>query len=271
METDQRISELRTLLLETSKNNEDFPSIDYVDDIILKRFLNARKQDVKQALDQLVKTLIWRRTIGADTILNEPDKQETFWQKMAPHILQGQDKEGRPLYWERTGLVRIPEMLNVVNLEEILLRHVRHNELVAKKLKIQSKLLGKEITQQVVIMDMTGLSVGLDTKGTKLFTETVNIDQNYYPETLALFFIINVPWIFKPLWVMIKPWLDPVTASKFHILGGDYKKVLQQFIDLDQIPTEFGGNAEFLVPKGNEEFLETKRDDDFLLEKEENL
>jgi hypothetical protein len=36
---------------------------------------------------------------------------------------------------------------------------------------------------------------------------------------LECFFFLNSPWIFRPLWAIVRPWLDPVTKRKFHVLG----------------------------------------------------
>lgn len=33
--------------------------------------------------------------------------------------------------------------------------------------------------------------------------------------------------IFKPIWAMLRPWLDPVTRTKFHVLGSDYQAALK--------------------------------------------
>ncbi len=74
-------------------------------------------------------------------------------------------------------------------------------------------------------------------------THTHTHTQAYYPETLANLYIINAPWIFHPLWALIKPWLDPVTKNKFHILGSSFREKLQEVIDLDQLPVEYGGKC----------------------------
>lgn len=67
--------------------------------------------------------------------------------------------------------------------------------------------------------------------------------QAYYPETLGELFIINAPWVFTPLWAMVRPWLDPVTAAKFHVLGSKFQKQLLEVIDADQLPVEYGGTC----------------------------
>lgn len=43
---------------------------------------------------------------------------------------------------------------------------------------------------------------------------------------------------------MIKGWLDPVTAAKIYILGKNYREVLAELIDLDQLPVEMGGTCD---------------------------
>lgn len=53
--------------------------------------------------------------------------------------------------------------------------------------------------------------------------------------------MINAPWFFTGIWTMIKPWLDPVTAAKIVIVGSDYLPTLLEYIDISQIPEEYGG------------------------------
>ena len=48
---------------------------------------------------------------------------------------------------------------------------------------------------------------------------------------------------------MLKPWLDPNTASKIRVFGWkDYQDELKKYIDEDQIPKEYGGTANFKLP-----------------------
>jgi hypothetical protein len=44
-------------------------------------------------------------------------------------------------------------------------------------------------------------------------------------------FIINAPFLFSGVWLMIKPWLDEKTAKKIKIIGSSYKKELLEFVD----------------------------------------
>jgi hypothetical protein len=42
----------------------------------------------------------------------------------------------------------------------------------------------------------------------------IGILQTHYPDTLESVFVVDSPMIFSACWVVIKPWLDPVTAQK---------------------------------------------------------
>jgi hypothetical protein len=75
-----------------------------------------------------------------------------------------------------------------------------------------------------------GMSFWPSSHGLSIFREVLRIDQDYYPETLGEHFIINAPFIFTGIWALVKGWLDPVTAAKFHILGSDYQQVLRERI-----------------------------------------
>lgn len=87
------------------------------------------------------------------------------------------------------------------------------------------------------------------------------ISQDYYPDMYGhyqdpsfCFFIrplcrmgqlviINAPSSFTFIWSIIKPWLAKETIEKVDILGKDYKEVLLQIVDADNLPTHLGGNC----------------------------
>ena len=64
--------------------------------------------------------------------------------------------------------------------------------------------------------------------------------QNVYPEYLGNLFLINAPLIFRGMWVLIRSWMETKTAAKFHVLGGDYLPTLLQYIDVEELPVEYG-------------------------------
>jgi ribosomal protein S6E (S10) len=219
-----------------------------LEDLDLLRYLKARKWDVDAALSQLLETMHWRSNGGVGKLLCCPDPHEDIYQNYTPHLYFGHDKEGRPISWDRTGQVRVAELLQQLTPEDVNARHVRHMELQIQRMKESSAEQHKPVTQLVWIMDLKGLSMKPDSQGTKLFKNTITIDQTYYPERLGHLFIINAPWVFKPIWAIIRPWIDPNTREKIHICGENYHAVLKEFIDSDQIPKEYGGTSDAVVP-----------------------
>ena len=58
--------------------------------------------------------------------------------------------------------------------------------------------------------------------------------------------VIGAPSYFPRIWGFIKSWIDPVTASKLVILSqSEVLPTLTEYIDLGNIPTEFGGDLNF--------------------------
>ena len=68
---------------------------------------------------------------------------------------------------------------------------------------------------------------------------------NNYPESLGIFLILNAPWYFRTVWGVIKTFVDPRTIKKFKILGSDFQQVLHQYVDMDNLPIEYGGTGKY--------------------------
>jgi hypothetical protein len=112
---------------------------------------------------------------------------------------------------------------------------------MVKRMEMQSARLGRNIDRQVIVFNMKNLTYSLDPSAMNTFIRTVKVDQTMYPQRLETLFIINSPWFFRAIWAVISPWVDPITAAKIKILGSDYLKTLTEFIDIEQVPAEWGG------------------------------
>ena len=146
--------------------------------------------------------------------------------------------------------------------EDLVRRHVRQQEILISRMRESTAARdgdsigggvtadggnGKSrdpVTQSVIIMDLNGLSLRPDMRGMSIFKACLKIDRSYYPERLYRLFIINEPWVFKPLKAILWPFLDAVTKQKFRVLGSDYASELLEIIAPDQLPVEFGGTLE---------------------------
>lgn len=55
--------------------------------------------------------------------------------------------------------------------------------------------------------------------------------------------IVNAPSSFTFIWAVIKPWLSKETAEKVDVLGTDYKDVLLEMVDEENLPSVLGGKC----------------------------
>lgn len=190
--------------------------------------------------------LKWRAEQHVDEIykLDFP-KISQIWQYY-PHGYYGVDKKGRPVYIERYSNLKIKEMFKIMNEAEFMQYYIQaYERLIHVIFKEASKARGKVIERTVTILDMKdfGVSQALSSDVRGFMSLAIKIAQDYYPEMMAKMFIINTGFTFKALWSIAKPFLDKKTKEKISILGSDYKKELNEWIDDDQLPDFLGGTC----------------------------
>eukprot|EP00930_Biecheleria_cincta_P047548 TRINITY_DN32983_c0_g1_i1.p1 TRINITY_DN32983_c0_g1~~TRINITY_DN32983_c0_g1_i1.p1 ORF type:complete len:414 (+),score=57.99 TRINITY_DN32983_c0_g1_i1:23-1264(+) len=174
---------------------------------------------------------------------------EGAWLWHGQTLAFGFDKQGRPIHLQQCGRssCRFAALWKWIGdqtgdaRKAIIDGYLAMQELQAARMEESSERLGRPVTQQVVIMDLEGLSYWPDPRAVSVFRYFVDVTQSYYPETLAMHFFLNTPAFFVGIWNMIKGICDPVTASKMHLLGRDFKSTLLEFIDADQLPIDYGG------------------------------
>ena len=222
------------------------------------RFLRARNMNVKKAATMAHKWWEWYNTplqggkgeaVSPRHILDIPeDPNEEIYRRLMPHSNMGEDKEGRCVYWEQTGDIssRFTDIIKELTVEEMVIRHVRQQEIMVKRLEAASVKHDRPIEKQIIVFNLANLSYSVDFNAMNTFKQTVVIDEAYYPERLKHFFMINAPWFFTAIWAMLKPFIDPVTASKINIVGSDYLDTLREHIDDSQIPEDLGGSFKMI-------------------------
>jgi len=212
-------------------------------DFTLLRVIRARKGNVDEAIDAYTKMVEWRKESGVDKMLIEEDPNEHVFQCICPHRHHGVDRDGHPIYLERTGQVRVNEVLKHVTEDDIVTRHVRFMEHMVHRMIAQSQKMNKYVGKMILIHDMTGMRYTIEPAGFRIFRKTTHIDQTYYPECLHRMIIINAPLSFRGVWAIIKPWLDPKTRVKVEIFGTNFHDRLAQLIAPEELPEIFGGTC----------------------------
>jgi hypothetical protein len=155
-------------------------------------------------------------------------------------------QSGRPIYIERIGNLNV-KALYACTTQERLLQHlvVEYESFLTSRLPACTAAIGHPVETSLTILDLGGVSLSNFIRVKDYVAAATHIGQNYYPECMGAFYIINAPWAFTAVWAAIKPWLDEVTVKKVHIVGGPsaYRPQLLAQIDKTCLPKEFGGEC----------------------------
>lgn len=166
--------------------------------------------------------------------------------ELVPSAFSGFDKEGHPIYIERTGMIDCPTLMAQLTDNQILMAHIWGQENQIRRCREASIARGLPpgaIERFTTIMDLKGLTMGH--RAAMKFTELVTKnDEAYYPERMGYVIIVNPPFIFNFFWGIAKLWLDPVTKSKIIVCKDKDFATLHRYVDKDQLPTIYGGTVE---------------------------
>jgi hypothetical protein len=216
------------------------------DDHYLRRFLRARSHDLQKAEAMFMNHLKWRREYGTDTILEDfvYEEREAFL-ALYPQGYHKVDKLGRPIYIQHLGQINMKALKHVTSVERMVRFHVQEYERSLKYIfPACSRVAGEHVSQTLAILDLKGVGLRHFTgEIKKIVSELTRIDQDNYPETMGKMLIINVPSVFRAMWSIVKPMLDPRTQNKVEVCPGDFLPVLKEWVDVENIPSYLGGTS----------------------------
>ena len=218
---------------------------DQFDDPYLLRFLRARNFDIGKTLEMWKNYIQWRKEHNVDNIMDIDFPEINEAKKYYPHGFFRTDKQGRPMYFERNGYLKIDQFTKVISQERIEAYSIqKYERLINIILPGCSQAAGKRIEQTCFIVDLKNFkSSKMTSKTWDLVKLMSKIGSNYYPETLGVMFIVNAPVIFYGIWNVAKYFLEEETRQKIHILGSKYHKELLEFVNIEDLPDFLGGKA----------------------------
>jgi len=222
------------------------------DDICLYRFLKGWKFDIEKTVAQMNATAEFRKQYDADAVrvkakdLTQP--QFPFYDKLIkcyPHTVTHKvDKQGQPISIECLGRTDPAMIVSLVRLDDLMQYHMYHVEHKSESMQ-QLSLTNGKIMRTCKIIDLSGLgSKHMHQQGLSYLRHVLHLTQDNYPEMLGNLYIVNAPWVFNMIWKIVKPWLNDQTLSKIKILGSNYKEVLLNAIDAENLPKFLGGKCE---------------------------
>ena len=185
-------------------------------DVTISRFLRARKNDVQAAKRGIERHCQWRVEENVKEIKESDILGELQSGKIQVH---GKDKSNRPVVY----IFAVRHNKEQRDLEEM-------KKFIIFTLEKALALTRPDEEKMDIVFDLNGFNKKcMDYDVVKLL---INILGFNYPETLQVAYVVNAPFIFWACWVIIKPWLDPITASKVKIVK---KEELLNIISHDQL------------------------------------
>ena len=218
----------------------------FADKFYLRRFLRARQHDLKRAKEMFLNHLKWRKEMGVDTIIetfhfHERDAFLTLY----PQGYHKTDRLGRPIYIQHLGQINVKAIARVTTEERMLKFHIQEYERALRYIFPACSLIaGRHISQTLAVMDLKGVGLRhLNGEVKRILSTITRTDQDNYPETLGKTLIINAPTVFRAIWAVVKPMLDPRTQAKIQVCAADYMPELTRWVDPENIPSYLGGKS----------------------------
>ncbi|WCJ26716.1 Sec14p-like phosphatidylinositol transfer family protein [Euphorbia peplus] len=204
-----------------------------VDDLMMRRFLRANELDIEKAETMLLKYLSWKRSLVPNGYISPSEIPTELGQNKL--FMQGFDKSNRPIVVV-LGAKHIPYKGNLDHFKRFIVFTL--DKIFARMPPGQEKFLA--------IADIEGW--GYSHCDIRAYVAAISIMQDYYPERLAKFVIVHVPYIFMTAWKVIYPFIDTKVKNKIVIVENEkLRMTLLEDIEESQLPDIYGGKLS-LVP-----------------------
>ncbi|KAK8717954.1 hypothetical protein V6N13_045204 [Hibiscus sabdariffa] len=206
-------------------------------DIVLLKFLKSKNYDIRNAFEQLKKTLIWRREFKVDEILEERLDPE-FENVSYLNII---DKEGHPLFSDVYGGSK-DEHSKKFDPEK------HYGKFLRWRLKYMEKCMKELSFEPGGVDSMTQVIDWEDIHGlhTKEFRSVYRkwwtlLDENY-PEIVRRTIILNIPlWFHVSLSFSSRLITHKMNGKTIFARQGKATETLLKFVSPENLPVEHGG------------------------------
>eukprot|EP01041_Mallomonas_annulata_P007775 gene7775-15909_t len=242
------VRDFSRLINEAGLNCDDGKEI-YVSKLL--RFLRARNFNVQKAFDMIKADIEWRNIEDRHNLVDETSEQvlrcdPKLIYKYFPAWVQGYDKQCRPVSWRNFGKFEIWNILKLTTMDRIVRFHAWETEQLLRLMRDKSSETRYNIETFTVICDASGWHLGLATGDAYNFIKGMaSTDSDHNPERLGKLIVINAPIMLSVAWRIIQGFIDNVTKDKINIFSDpkDWKPVLFNLIDKNQIPKQYGGDG----------------------------
>ncbi|KAF9600784.1 hypothetical protein IFM89_012523 [Coptis chinensis] len=216
-----QLTEMRKSLEQLGSTTENYG------DAMLMRFLVARSMDPTKAAKMLVSWKKWREEFVPLGFI--PDSQVPDELKAKKFICK--------------CLLKTVSLFLLFKLTSISPQKTNPNSRNSCSFKE-----GKEIGNEKLIGILDLANIGYRNIDARALITGFQFLQAYYPERLAKFYILSMPWFFVSVWKMISLFLEKATLEKVVIVSSqDERKTFIKEIGEETLPEEYGGRAKLIA------------------------
>ncbi|XP_071506050.1 SEC14-like protein 2 [Diadema antillarum] len=216
----------------------------YHDDFWLRRFLRAKRFDIKKAEGLFRKDVIWRAENKVDQIMSDFKTPEVL-EKYRIGGTIGFGKDGRPIFLDPFGLIDFKGLLHSVTNTDMMKFYIKRFGGLYQLMLDQSEKLDRKVEGIHFIMDFEHLGrQHLSKPATQLQISIVNMCEHHFPELLYRIYIVRAPRLFPLLYSLIKPFLGEHTKNRTVFCKDNFADELLKQIDPEVLPRYWGGTRE---------------------------
>ncbi|CAO1631730.1 unnamed protein product [Parajaminaea phylloscopi] len=195
-------------------------------DAIMLRLLRARKWNVDRAIAVLGSTASWRVENNVEEIISGGELELTRTRggmnilRNGISYIYGASATGEPVY-----VIEVGRHFSASQTQDELKRGV-----ILLQEVLQSAM-PPPTERKIVIFNMNEFGIrNMDWWCVFFMVKTMEC---FYVETLARVYVHGAPWIFKPIWSILKPLLDPVVRDKIRLTSDPAE--LAEYVPLDHL------------------------------------
>ena len=217
-------------------------------------YLKLCQQDSVKAQKMWNKTQEWRKVNEVWRIHCMPNTWFHDIKQAYPHFIHGVSKNGFPVIYEQPGKMNLKELFRGgCNVDDMLRHYMFFLEFISNHICTRDEVrerLGYNAPPHsssswgfLVVMDVKGAGLSHLSGDVLTYLKGAgDINNAHYPLTLKRAFLVNSPFWLAGAWKSVKGIL-PDSVHVDILSSHQYPTALKEFIDEDQIPSEYGGTS----------------------------